>query len=142
MDIVYVLISHIVSWMLFSATDYLAEEWTTQDAMTVLLFSVAFLNLAAYIIRDLKIRKGRAAGAKEMLVFSAEWLGIGGLLSALVCLLVFQNRWIVEQAVSGFENFLNGLEYPIFAVFLVFFSLIFIILWNVSRWLYYRIRRH
>lgn len=142
MDIVYVLISHIVSWMLFSATDYLAEEWTTQDAMAVFLFSVAFLNLAAYIIRDLKIRKGRAADAKEMLVFSAEWLGIGGLLSVLVCLLVFQNRWIVEQAVGGFENFLNGLEYLVFAVFLVFFSLIFIILWNVCRWLYYRLRRH
>lgn len=141
MDIVYVLISHIVSWMLFSATDYLAEEWTTQDAMAVFLFSVAFLNLAAYIIRDLKIRKGRAADAKEMLVFSAEWLGIGGLLSVLVCLLVFQNRWIVEQAVGGFENFLNGLEYPVFAVFLVFFSLIFIILWNVCRGLYYRVRR-
>lgn len=142
MEVVYVLICHVISWMLFSATDYLSENGGTQDAMAVFLLGAVFLNLAAYILRDFRVRKGRAAHTKEMIFFSAAWLGVGGILGFLVCMLVFQNRWIVKQGVGGFENFLNGLEYPVFAVFLVLITWIFIILWNVCRWLYCRGRRH
>lgn len=134
----FVLICHIVNWLVFSATDYLAEEWDAGMPMFILLYGVAFFNLAVYIVRDVKCKKGRCATAKEMLIFSAEWLGIGSVLGCVICLLVFRNKWIVLQAVGGFENFLNGIEYALFGIGLVPAAWVFVLIWNLCRFVYYR----
>lgn len=66
---------------------------------------------------------------------------VSGVFSVIINVAVINEWWFIKQATGGWENFLNGIEYFGFALFLTGGVLVVIILWNILRWLYGFIRK-
>lgn len=135
------LITNIIGWTIFTFSDYLEETGNGDSFMWIVLWGVPSVVGLAYIVRNLMVRKEGADTVKECLKNAGKWLLVSGVIGVGIHVALAFDLWFVKQATGGWENFLNGIEYALFALFLTGGVFVVIILWNILRWLYGFIRK-
>jgi len=112
----FCLILNTLEWVLFLFADYLEEYHGMHDApwMVILfLLLTTFLGSAVLLIRNRKeIAKNKPW--RYPLILSGIWFVVIGacvLLELVFCMLEIEP---IRQNTTGWENFLNGIEYALF----------------------------
>lgn len=132
------LVVQVIAWGLLTLYDWM-EETGGDDLFGYAVLITPFVLTVLYFC----LRK-KLYGTGEILMKHVWQLcGIWFLISCafgvpLTILVVHWNVWIVRQAQGGWDNFLNGIEYPMFGFFLGVPPLIAVILGEVI----IRIARH
>ncbi len=138
---IFSFVANLIGWTILTFSDYLDETTTNGVYMMNVIWGVPALVCVAYIIWDLMQRKEGADTIKECLKRAGKWLLVSGVIGVVINIAVADEWWLVKQATGGWENFLNGIEYALFALFLTGGVFLIIILWNILRWLYGVIRK-
>ena len=138
---IFSFVANLIGWTILTFSDYLDETTTSGVYMMRVIWGVPALVGVAYIIRNLMRRKEGADSIRGCLKDAGKWLLVSGVIGVVVNVFVVNEWWFVKQATGGWENFLNGIEYFLFALFLTGGVLGVIILWNILRWLYGVIRK-
>ncbi|MBR6536518.1 MAG: hypothetical protein IKT67_04900 [Lachnospiraceae bacterium] len=138
---IFSIVANVIGWAIFTFSDFLEETGNESSFMGFVFWGVPAAVGLAYIIRNLMVRKEGPDSVKECLKNAGKWLLVSGVIGVGINVAVIFDRWFVKQATGGWENFLNGIEYALFALFLTGGVLVVIILWNILRWLYGFIRK-
>lgn len=153
-------VGNVAAWWVMTLLDYLEEiENINLDQTPAALFfwAAPAIMILAYIIflRKVGYRENTALpdaasgepgwkpldekGWKYKVLTKLMWLGICAVFTFVITILVCMNLWIVPQAQGGWENFLNGIEYPIFGFLFTLICLAGFVIYDVAAGL---IRRH
>lgn len=118
------IVTQTIGWGILSLVDYYTEV-TRNDVIYPVVFGLPAICLVLYFIFRGKIYDGQTSGAEKW-KFIGIWFGISLILGLIITFMTCEwNNWIVHQATGGWENFLNGIEYPLFGIiFGPFLSLI------------------
>ena len=138
---IFSIMANVIGWAIFTFSDYLEENGNGDSFMWIVLWGVPVAVGLAYIIRNLMVRKEGPDSIKECLKNAGKWLLVSGVIGVGINVAVINEWWFIKQAIGGWENFLNGIEYALFALFFTGGVLGVIILWNILRWLYGFIRK-
>lgn len=138
---IFSFVTNLIGWAILTFSDYLDEATSGGGYTMSVIWGVPVLVAIAYIIRNLVQRNEGADTIKECLKNAGKWLLVSGVFSVIINVAVADEWWFIKQATGGWENFLNGIEYLLFALFLTGGVLGVIILWNIVRWLYGKIRK-
>jgi len=133
-------IANLAGWTIFSFSDYLEETGNDGSFMAVVAWGIPALVGIAYIVRNMLERRERAYTIKECLKNAGKWFLVSGMFGVVINALLINEWWFIKQATGGWENFLNGIEYALFALFLTGGVLGVIVLWNILYWIYWKIR--
>lgn len=119
-----VVVTQAIGWGIISLVDFYTEI-TRNDVIYPAVFGVPAMCLVLYLILRRKIY-GVQASRLEKWKFIGIWFGVSLMLGVMITFMTCEwNNWIVHQATGGWENFLNGIEYPLFGIiFGPFLSLI------------------
>ena len=135
------IVVNMVGWAVLTINDYFDETTVYGMDMLSVISVVPALAGVAYIIWNLLLRKEGADTIKECLKNVGKWSLVSGLFGVLINVAVANEWWFVKQATGGWENFLNGIEYGLFALFMTGGVLVVIVLWNILRWFFLEIKK-
>lgn len=139
--IIFVTALHAAAWIILTFADYL-DETTDSDLALILFFAGPALAALLYLICRKKIwTESGLSWWKKMLIGAGMWLAASAVFGVPICVLVNYNKWIVHQMTDGAENLVNGMEYPVFAVFFALIPFAVIILSEVVIFLLALVRR-
>lgn len=126
-NILIVFIIQVILWFLFSVSDYLEENSMFNDAsfLLVIISSITIIILY-FIFRDDFYYDVRIKKWKELICLWFIWLVQCTIFGSIISSLALNNTWIVHQATGGWEHFLNGIEYPVFAIILALISVLIV----------------
>jgi len=106
-----------VCWMAFSVGDLWDEMYNT-PMWELFFFVLPAATMVLYFIFRKKIYEKEIPGVLDVVILIINWLIVATLLGVLITYMTCDwNNWIVKQATGGWENFLNGIEYPLFGIF-------------------------
>ncbi len=138
---IFSFVANLIGWAILTFLDYMDETTVYGVYMLRVIWGVPALVGVAYIIRNLMQRKDGADSIKECMKNAGKWLLISGVFGVVINVAVANESWVIKQATDGWENFLNGIEYALFALFMTVGVFAMIIFWNILRWLYGKIRK-
>ena len=109
------LIAQIICWGMMTLSDYMEETYNDSYNVAV-VFAVPLICVILYIILRKWIYDNQIVRLKDVAIICAAWMICGLILGFLIGVLVTNEMWIVPQATGGWEHFLNGIEYMMFAI--------------------------
>lgn len=125
------LVVHIISWGLLTFCDWM-EETRGEDLFGYVALITPLVLTVLYFCLRKKLYGASEISMRHVLQLCGIWLVISCAFGVLLTMLVVRwNRWIVHQAHEGWDNFLNGIEYPLFGFLLGVLPLIAVILGEV-----------
>lgn len=128
--ILIVLVVQLIAWGIMTLTD-LYEETTNNQYEMVTIILVPCLIVLFYLIYRKRLYAYQEVKWKDIGLLQLTWFAFSVAFGIIISVLVGQNLWIVHQATGGWENFLNGIEYAIFAVFLCLLPMFLVLIIEV-----------
>lgn len=108
----------LVCWLMFTFADFLEEEYNNTILFGPMVIGLPIATFALYIAFRKWFYEKLKPGVADVAIFLANWLIVAIILLVPITLMTCNwNNWIVHQATGGWENFLNGIEYPLFGIF-------------------------
>lgn len=109
----YVIILNLIGWGLFSFVDALEELFRQQLADIASAAGVVIpIIMAVIFIIGLIKGLGKDVSGKQKVLNIVYWMGCA-LVSTIVLTFLVVNGFYIPQRNNGWEDFLNGLEYPL-----------------------------
>lgn len=133
---IFIILSNIVGWAVFTYADYLEETYEKNCITTVLIALIAFTTLVYFAI-DLLAHRKQPVGLRRTALFLLQFTFTDIACTAIYHVMFANDLWLVEQETHGWDHLLNGLEYDIFAVFFPVCFSILVLLWQIIRTLRY-----
>lgn len=121
-DFLMLFITQVIAWFLFTLSDLIDEhssEYTEGFALFIICSAIVVLY---FVFRDDFYKDVRIKKWKELICLLFIWLVQCAIFGGIISSLALNNTWIVHQATGGWEHFLNGIEYPVFAIILALLS--------------------
>ncbi|MCR5203373.1 MAG: hypothetical protein K6D02_09880 [Lachnospiraceae bacterium] len=117
MAAVYAFILNVVSWFIFTLFDaYIESTGTGQHTeMYFGLVQILIIMIIYTVARAKGLWRNEHFGIK--LLQKLIWIGACAGFSMIAFYMIGSDTMIVKQNGGGFEHFLNGIEYGIFAIF-------------------------
>ena len=132
------LVVQVIAWGLLTLCDWLEETRGDDPFGYVVLITPLVLTVLYFCLRKKLYGTGEIS-MKQVWQLCGIWFLISCAFGVLLTMLVVHwNVWIVRQAQEGWDNFLNGIEYPLFGFLLGALPLISVILGEII----IRIARH
>lgn len=103
-----------IGWCILTFSDYL-EEKDYCNFNTAVIRMVPLICVVLYTIFRKWIYKYNLPGVKSVAKLCFSWLIYEIIFGISFYMLLNEGLWIVPQATGGWENFLNGVEYIVFA---------------------------
>lgn len=124
------LIAQLICWSIMTLADYMEETYNDSYNVAV-VFAVPLICVILYIIFRKWIYDNQIVRLKDVAIICAAWMICGLILGFLIGVLVTNEMWIVPQATGGWEHFLNGIEYMMFAMTLAGIPFVAVVLIEV-----------
>ncbi len=136
----FILISNIISWFLFSVLDFI-EETMDKDCFFQAFFIIPILTGVSYLLLEKQLKAKQTNALKYYLTTFVKWVVIGIAFFIPISSAISENVWFIKQASGGWEHILNGAEYLVFGVFFMIIVPLIVIVWNLFKWIYSKIRK-
>lgn len=122
-----VIATQAIGWGIISLVDFYTEV-TRNDVIYPVVFGLPAVCLLLYLLFRKQVYGVQASGVDKC-KFIGIWFGASLMFGLIITFMTCKwNKWIVHQATGGWENFLNGIEYPLFGIiFGPFLSLILVL---------------
>lgn len=124
-----VTLAQLIAWTLLTLGDYIEETFSSDVLLSLALLVIPPAIAILYLIFKGTIHNSEIPGWVNTLYILGMWIVETFIMRVLTIALVTHDRWIVHQETDGWENFLNGFEYLLFAFLLRTVPIIIIFLW-------------
>lgn len=137
----YSILINFISWGIFTFFDFLDEHYIEYSGYNgIFIFAMpVIIGILYFVLRFKGIVNN--VGIKKRIINFLIWILTSGVISSYISFLALGNSWIVHQNTGGWENFLNGIEYPFFGFLLIVITLVLFIISDIICFIIYRKRR-
>lgn len=140
-NICLITLIQLLMWTLFSFCDYIDETKRSDIAMIFAIIFPIFLAVIYLIFENKLCNNHVFSKVKNTIFFIGIWCIETVLVGIAIWKMIDLDIWIIHQPTGGWENFLNGIEYPIMGITAIAIPIILIVIWKVVSYIYNSIKR-
>jgi len=135
----------IISWVLLILWDYFDEKsfggGNIQNMVTILILIFPVIITIGYLFFENKISNKMEISKKRLCTYAiGTWILETILIIIVVWTLLENDKWIIYQENTGWENLLNGIEYWLVPFYNVVAPCIIIILQRIVYFIYKKVK--
>lgn len=136
----------IISWVLLILWDYFDEKsfggGNIQNMVAILILIFPVIITIGYLIFENKISNKMEISKKRLCTYAiGTWILETILIIIVVWTLLENDKWIIYQENTGWENLLNGIEYWLIPFYNVVAPCIIIVLQRIVYFIYKKVKR-